>query len=162
METIVTTAPGILADGSVWAFMGAGASIVLAGAGSVLGTYPAAAKGAGVIAENPSAFGKITPLVALPGSSVIYGFLISLFIFLKLGNGDMSLTVGAQLFFVGLTMGLAGLFTGWLQGKAAAAGVAAVGKNESAFTPAIVLAALLETAAIFALLVSILLLNTIA
>ena len=92
MESIATTA-GILSDGSVWAFMGAGASIVLAGAGTVLGTYPAAAKGAGVIAEKPSLFGKVTPLVALPGSSVIYGFLIALFIFLKLG-GDISQIVG--------------------------------------------------------------------
>ena len=160
MESIVTTSAGLFSNGAAWAFLGAGASIVLAGAGSVLGTYPAAAKGAGVISENPSLFGKVTPLVALPGSSVIYGFLIALFIFLKLG-GEISQIVGFQLFTIGLTMGLAGLFTGWLQGKAAAAGVGALGKNEAAFTPAIVLAALLETAAIFALLVSILLLQKV-
>lgn len=160
METIATTT-GIFTDGAVWAFMGAGASIAFAGIGTVLGTFPAAAKGAGVLAEQPGVFGKVMPLVALPGSSVIYGFIIALLIFLKLG-GDVSGAVGAQLFFIGLTMGIAGLFTGWLQGKAAAAGVGAIGRNEATFTPAIVLAALLETAAIFALLVSILLYTKVA
>ena len=151
--TTTLTNPGV-----IWAMAGAGAAIVLAGLGSLLGTYYAAAKGAGVLAEKPGLLGKVMPLVALPGSSVIYGFLIALFINGKLA--DLStVDAGMQLFVAGAVMGFAGLFTGWLQGRSAAAGVAAVGREESVSVGVLILAALLETAAIFALLLSIFLLN---
>lgn len=156
METLF--AP-LFANGNNWALMGAGSSIVLAGLGSLLGTAIVASKGAGVLSEKPGAFGKLLPLVALPGSSVIYGFLIALFIQQKLG-AELGQAEGVQLMMAGLIMGFAGLFTGWQQGKAAAAGAGAVGRDEKAFIGALVFAALLETAAIFALLLSIFLLNS--
>lgn len=149
----------ILANGNIWALVGAGSSIVLAGLGSLLGTAIVASKGAGVLSEKTGAFGKLLPLVALPGSSVIYGFLIALFINGKLGATPLDQAAGIQLAIAGLIMGFAGLFTGWQQGKAAAAGAGAVGRDEKSFIGALVFAALLETAAIFALLLSIFLLN---
>ena len=53
---------------------------LLGGVGSCIGIGAAASKGAGVLAEKPSLFGKILILSALPGSQGVYGLLIAIFI----------------------------------------------------------------------------------
>ncbi|MCF7812510.1 hypothetical protein K9M59_02855 [Candidatus Gracilibacteria bacterium] len=58
-------------------------------------------------------------------------------------------------------MGVSGLASGWLQGRVAAAGIGAVGRDESVAGKAIVLSVIIETYAIFGLLVSLLIVNSI-
>ncbi|MCF7917558.1 hypothetical protein K9L27_00950 [Candidatus Gracilibacteria bacterium] len=58
-------------------------------------------------------------------------------------------------------MGFAGFASAWLQGRVAAAGIGAVGRDESLAGKAIVLAVLIETYAIFGLLVALLIVNSI-
>ncbi len=150
----------VVMSGLSFAAMGAAFSAMLAGAGSSLGVSAAGAKGGGVLAEKPHLGTKIIVLSALPGSQAIYGLVVALLLLVKaglVGGAEVTLTVeeGHILFASGLVMGVAGLFSGWFQGKVSASGVGALARDESALTKAIILSALVETNALLGLIVAI-------
>ena len=118
---------------------------------------------AGVLAEDPKKFGKTLILQALPGTQGIYGLLMAFLIFIRiglLGGGMADLTVSQGLYILasGIPIGLVGIWSGIAQGKAAAAGVMLLGKRSDQMAKGIIYAAMVETYAIFALLISILML----
>ena len=148
--------------GIVFAVTGAAASAVLGGIGSSIGMGLAGAKATGVIAEKPQLFVKVMTMTALPGSQAIYGLLIAFLIFLRIdGVTDLPIDAGKQFMWAGILMGVSGLFSGWFQGKVAAGGVGAIARNENLLVSAIILSAIVETSAIFGLLMAFLLLPTI-
>ena len=149
-------------NGSVFALMGA-AIAALAGIGSAMGVGIAGQAAAGVLAEDPKKFGKTLILQALPGTQGIYGLLMAILIFIRiglLGGGMMDLTVSQGLYILasGIPIGLVGIWSGIAQGKAAAAGIMLLGKRSDQMAKGIISAAMVETYAIFALLISILML----
>lgn len=149
-----------LFDGNTLALLGA-AIASLAGIGSAIGVSIAGQAAAGVVTEDPKKFGKTLVLQVLPGTQGIYGFVVSFLIILKLGmlGGDMvDLTVaqGAYLFAAGIPVGVVGIISGIQQGKAAAAGLQLTAKRPDQMTKGVIYAAMVETYAILALLVSIL------
>ena len=149
-------------NGSVFALMGA-AIAALAGIGSAMGVGIAGQAAAGVLAEDPKKFGKTLILQALPGTQGIYGLLMAILIFIRiglLGGGMMDLTVSQGLYILasGIPIGLVGIWSGIAQGKAAAAGIMLLGKRSDQMAKGIIYAAMVETYAIFALLISILML----
>ena len=149
-------------NGSVFALMGA-AIAALAGIGSAMGVGIAGQAAAGVLAEDPKKFGKTLILQALPGTQGIYGLLMAFLIFIRIGllGGDMmDLTVSQGLYILasGIPIGLVGIWSGIAQGKAAAAGIMLLGKRSDQMAKGIIYAAMVETYAIFALLISILML----
>lgn len=149
-------------NGSVFALMGA-AIAALAGIGSAMGVGIAGQVAAGVLAEDPKKFGKTLILQALPGTQGIYGLLMAFLIFIRiglLGGGMMDLTVSQGLYILasGIPIGLVGIWSGIAQGKAAAAGIMLLGKRSDQMAKGIIYAAMVETYAIFALLISILML----
>lgn len=118
---------------------------------------------AGVLAEDPKKFGKTLILQALPGTQGIYGLLMAFLIFIRiglLGGGmiDLTLSQGLYIFASGLPIGLVGIWSGIAQGKTAAAGIMLLGKRSDQMAKGIIYAAMVETYAIFALLISILML----
>ena len=142
--------------GNVFALMGAGI-------GSAMGVGIAGQAAAGVLAEDPKKFGKTLILQALPGTQGIYGLLMAFLIFIRiglLGGGMADLTVSQGLYILasGIPIGLVGIWSGIAQGKAAAAGVMLLGKRSDQMAKGIIYAAMVETYAIFALLISILML----
>lgn len=148
--------------GNVFALMGA-AVAALAGIGSAMGVGIAGQAAAGVLAEDPKKFGKTLILQALPGTQGIYGLLMAFLIFIRiglLGGGMAELTVSQGLYILasGIPIGLVGIWSGIAQGKAAAAGVMLLGKRSDQMAKGIIYAAMVETYAIFALLISILML----
>lgn len=149
-------------SGNVFALMGA-AIAALAGIGSAMGVGIAGQAAAGVVAEDPKKFGKTLILQALPGTQGIYGLLMAFLIFIRiglLGGGMMDLTVSQGLYILasGIPIGLVGIWSGIAQGKAAAAGIMLLGKRSDQMAKGIIYAAMVETYAIFALLISILML----
>lgn len=150
----------------IFAVIGAALSAGFAGAGSSLGIGAAGTKGAAVLAEQPNLFGKILVMVALPGSQGVYGLLIAVLSISKAGLfGDtgtiLTVAAGQKILFAGFLMGVAGLFSGWAQGKIVASGISAVARDESISGKAIVLSVIVETYAIFGLLVALLIINSI-
>ena len=144
------------------AIFGAALCAALAGCGSAIGVMAAGKAAAGVTSQKPELFGKLLVLQALPGTQGIYGFLTAILIMVRLGllGGrplDISDTVGWQFFFAALPMGLCGLISGIAQGKTAVAAIHLTGKQPDAAGKGITMTALVETYAILALLISILL-----
>lgn len=152
---------------AVFVFAGAALSGLFGFIGSAIGMGYAGRAGAAVVAERPELFGRILLMQALPGSQGIYGlvgaFLILSFSGLLGGDGSESLTLaqGLQYMIVGLPIGLSGLFSGMFQGSVAADGIAAIAKDDSLTAQAIVMAAMVETWAIFGVLVGFILLTLV-
>ncbi len=154
--------------GIVLVFIAAVLTAVLAFFGSAIGMYLAGKAAAGVLTERPELFSKMLILQALPGSQGIYG-LVGAFLILNfsgiLSGGDLSgitTSTGWLYLLAGLPIGLAGLFSGIYQGSVAASGVLMVAKDEANLGKAIVVAAMIETWAIFGVLISFILLVSIA
>lgn len=143
------------------ALFGAALCAGLAGAGSAAGVQYGGKAAAGVVAEKPELFGKLLVLQALPGTQGIYGFLVAVLILVKCGvlggaAADLSIEQGLAFFAAGFPIGLVGLISGIYQGKTAAASILMTAKDPDASAKGITMTAMVETYAILALLVSIL------
>lgn len=154
---------GLLSNGSFWAVLGA-AVAALAGIGSAIGVGLAGQAATGVVAEDPKKFGSTLILQALPGTQGIYGLLIAFIILNKigmLGGGmlDMTLAQGGFIFAAALPIGIVGTISGVHQGKVAASGVMLISKRPEEIAKAMVYAAMVETYAVLALLISFLMIN---
>ncbi len=148
-------------------FIGAAVTAVLGFAGSAIGMGYAGQAAAGVVGEKPNLFGKMLLMQALPGSQGIYG-LVGAFLILNFsgvlgGDGSLAIpmTTGLQYLVAGLPIGIAGLISGIYQGIVAASGISLIAKDESNMGRAIVLSVMVETWAIFGVLISFILLISI-
>ncbi|NCN12069.1 V-type ATP synthase subunit K [Candidatus Kaiserbacteria bacterium] len=153
--------------GIVLVFIGAAITAILGFVGSVIGMGYAGQAAAGVVGEKPSLFGKMLLMQALPGSQGIYG-LVGAFLILNfsgvLGN-DGSLVIatstGVMYLVAGLPIAISGLLSGIYQGIVAASGISLIAKDEANTGRAVTLAAMIETWAIFGVLISFILLISI-
>lgn len=149
-------------------FAGAAISSALGFSGSAIGMGHAGQAAAGVLSEKPQLFGKMLLMQALPGSQGIYG-LVGAFLILNfsgvLGGAEnlvIDTALGLQYLMAGIPIGVAGYFSGMFQGIVAASGISMIAKDESNMGRAIVLAVMVETWAIFGVLISFILLISIA
>jgi len=152
--------------GIALAIIGAAASVVLAGLGSILGVGMTGEAGAGVVSEKSEIFGKVLLMQALPATQGIYGFLGSFWVLLKiglLGGGAMSVTpeIGWQILLACLPVALGGLFSAIFQGRVSVAGLHMIAKNEANAGKGVIMSAMVETYAVLGLLATILLINGI-
>ncbi|MCR4395774.1 MAG: V-type ATP synthase subunit K [Candidatus Saccharicenans sp.] len=152
--------------GLTLAILGGALAVFLAGIGSAIGVGLAGQAASGVMSEDPSKFGSMLLLSALPGTQGIYGFLSGFLVMLKLGligGTALAPTVqqGLQIMFACFPVALAGLVSGVHQGKVCAAGIYMVAKQPKEMTKPMVLAALVETYAVLGLLATVLILNGI-
>ncbi len=146
--------------GIVFAILGAACAAIFAGMGSAKGVGIVGEAGAGVISEDPSKFGKVLILQILPGTQGLYGFLAAFMIMNKI-TAELSMAQGLGLFVAALPIAFVGYFSGVAQGRVAAAGVGIVAKKPDQNGKAITFAAMVETYAVLALLISILLIGQV-
>lgn len=144
-------------NGQIFAILGAAISITLAGIGSAKGVNIVGEAGAGVVSEDPSRFGQILVLQALPGTQGIYGLLIGFMVMLKLGvlAGELvpiSMETGLMVMCGCLPIAIVGLLSALYQGRTAVAGVGLVAKRSEEAGKAIVFAVMVETYAVLAFL----------
>ncbi len=148
------------------AILGAAFAVGFSGVGSAKGVGLVGQAGAGLLTEAPDMFGKVLILEILPGTQGLYGFLIAFIVFMKTGllSGDVAAVTweqGLMIFAACLPMALVGYFSAIHQGKVSAAGVSLIAKQPSMTTKAMSMAALVETYAVLAVLVSFVSINSI-
>lgn len=153
-----------MTTGTALAILGAALAALLAGIGSARGVGLVGEAASGVIAEDPTKFSKTLILQLLPGTQGLYGLLLAVLCLNQIGllGGDLqALTISQGLAYFGACMPIAivGLFSALYQARTAAAGVGIVAKKPDQNGKAITQAALVETYAVLALLVSILTIN---
>ena len=152
--------------GMAIALTGAVLAAALAGIGSAKGVGIVGEAAAGVVTEDPNKFGQTLLLQVLPGTQGLYGLLIAFLVLLKVGivgGGavDVSIEAGINIFLSCLPIAIVGLISAIAQGRAAAAGVNIVAKRPDQVSKGMTFAAMVETYAVLALLVSFLMLNGI-
>ena len=130
-------------------------SIALAGIGSAKGGAMISKAAAALMSEQPEKFGQSLVLYMMSASQGLYGFIIGFLIFMNLGDG-LTLETALRCFGAGATMGIAGLFTAVHQSVAATAGFQILAKKPEHSTKGILYSAMIETYAIFAFVISVL------
>lgn len=145
--------------GMIISTFGAALAVGLSGIGSAQGISLAGQAAAGLVSEEPDRFGQALVLQLLPGTQGIYGLLVAFLILLNngvVGGGMISAAQGWIYFFGSLPVGIVGLTSAISQGKTAVTGIALLGKRPEEQGKAITMAIMVETYAVFALLISML------
>ena len=162
-DTVATVLKGIF-SGTNLALLGAALAVALPCMGSAKGVGIVGEAAGGLLSENPSLFGKALALQALPMTQGVYG-LIAAFLMLStlglFGNpahlSGLSIAAGAYYLMAALPIALAGFFSAVRQGRVSAAGINLLSKRPGELGKAITSSALVETYAIFSLLITLLL-----
>lgn len=154
-------------SGTNLALLGAALAVALPCMGSAKGVGIVGEASGGLLSENPSLFGKALALQALPMTQGVYGLVASFLTLAMLGlfggeAGMANLTgleiyEGAYYLMASLPIALAGYFSAVRQGRVAASGINLLSKRPGELGKAITSAALVETYAIFSLLITLLL-----
>ena len=146
--------------GTFIAILGAVFAAAMAGIGSAIGVGVAGKAAAGVTSEDPDKFSKCLVLQLLPGTQGIYGLLVAFLVFVKInlfgGVEALSISGGLSLLGACMPMAIVGFVSALYQSKVACSGIALVAKRPEESGKAIILAVMVETYAVLALLVSLL------
>ena len=153
-----------LFSGTSLALLGAALAVALPCMGSAKGVGIVGEAASGLISENPSLFGKALALQALPMTQGVYGLVASFLMLAMLGlfgNPEhlttLPIAAGAYYLMASLPIALAGFFSAVRQGRVSAAGINLLSKRPAESGKAITSSALVETYAIFSLLITLLL-----
>ncbi len=151
----------IIFNGTFLAVLGAALAISLAGVGSAKGVGLVGEKAAGLITEDPDKFGQALILQLLPGTQGIYGLLTAFIILFNIGiiggsPKDLTTVQGLQYFAAALPTAIVGYLSAIAQGRVSAAAIGIIAKKPEEMAKGITFAAMVETYAVLALLISIL------
>ena len=152
--------------GIVFALFGAAFAALFAGIGSAKGVGMAGQAAAGVVTDDPNKFSKVLLLELLPGTQGIYGLLIAFITLSQIGilggSAEISLAKGLLYFTACLPMAIVGYYSAIKQARVSVAGIGLVAKRPDQTSKAMIFAAMVETYAILALLISLLAVSGIA
>jgi V/A-type H+-transporting ATPase subunit K len=148
--------------GLVFALTGMAIAVFLSGIGSSIGLGIASKSATAVLSEKPERYGILMLLVVLPSTQGIYGFVVGLFVMIKLNIfagavAAVTWAQGLQILAACLPVAIAGMISAIHQGKTGAAGIMMAAKRpELAFKAGVVFAAMIELYAILGFLISLL------
>jgi len=150
MENLMEVLPTILA------ILGIIISVLLAGIGSAKGGAMIGKAAAALISEQPEKFGQSLVLQMMSASQGLYGFIVGFLILMNINNAtDLMLWESLRYLGAGSIMGVAGLLTAIAQSETATAGIQILAKKPEHSTKGVLYAAMIETYAIFAFVVSV-------
>ncbi len=152
-----------LQTGFGWVVISAILVVTISCLGSAKGILIASSQAAGVLSEKPELFGKMLVLMAMPGTQGFYGFICAIMIALRtgviVGNLSISPAIGIAILMIAIATGIVEYITALAQAKAAVAAINLTGKQPEEGGRSILIPALVETYAVIALLISILLIT---
>lgn len=145
-----------------WAYLGAAVAAIGGGVGSSIGITSIANAAAGIVSEDSEKFGKVLPLAAMPGTQGIYGLvtMILVFVFTGVFGGGAELTAaqGLRVFYACLPVAVVCMISAIYQGLTAVGAAGMVARRDEDAGKALIFPALVETYAVFSLVVTILML----
>ena len=152
-----------LFSGTNLALLGAALAVALPCIGSARGVSIVGEASSGLLTENPNMFGKALALQALPMTQGVYGLVAAFLIVFRLGvfsgnfNADsLTFAQGGYCFMAALPIAIVGYYSAIRQARVSATGINLLAKRPDQLGKAITSSALVETYAIFALLVTLL------
>ena len=147
-------------NGTNLALLGAALAVIFPGMGSAKGGGMVGEVSSGLLTDDPSKFGGALLMQALPGTQGIYGLVTAFIVLFKVGLfGELAaLTTAQGMFFLlaCLPITIVGYFSAIKQARVAVTGISLIAKRPGEVSKAMTSAALVETYAIFATLISLL------
>jgi len=152
--------------GLIFTIAGAVMVMVISGIGSAIGVALAGQAAAGVMTEDPEKFGRMIPLVGIPGTQGFYGFLIGFLVLNKLALLTTQIIIpnlsqGIQIFSICLVVSLVESISAVWQGKVSVASIYIVAKKPEEAGKALVLPIFVEIYGILGLAAGFLLLQAV-
>jgi V/A-type H+-transporting ATPase subunit K len=137
--------------------------MTLSGIGASIGVALAGQAAAGVMTEDPEKFGRMLPLVGMPGTQGFYGFLVGFLVLNKLNLLTSNIKIptlaqGIQIFCICLFVSLVESISSVWQGKVSVSSIYIVAKKPEEAGKALVLPIFVEIYAILGLATGFLLL----
>lgn len=150
--------------GLVFALAGAAIVMAISGVGSAIGVAFAAQAAGGVMSEDPEKFGRMIPLIGIPGTQGFYGFLIGFLVLNKLNLLTDAVKIptleqGLQIFAICTAASLVESISAVWQGKVSVSSIYLVAKRPEEAGRALVLPIFVEIYAILGLAAAFLLLT---
>lgn len=127
--------------------VGPALALGLSAIGSTVGCGIAGMASHAVMSRTEEGHGKYIGMAATPSSQVIYGFILMLLMRQAIVAGTLTPISAAG---IGLSSGLAIMFSGIYQGKAAATGIQASAKQPALFGKCFAALGIIESFALFA------------
>lgn len=147
--------------GVVFGVLGAVLSVILAGFGSAKGVGMVGEAASGLMIEEPEKFGKALVLQLLPGTQGLYGFVIGLLVVGQL-DPNMTLAHGLYILMACIPVALVGWKSAIFQARVAVSGITLLAKNGDESTKGIIFSVMVETYALLAFVISLILLNSVS
>jgi len=150
-------------DGLALAIAGAAIVMTISGLGASIGVSLAGQAAGGVLSEDPEKFGRMIPLMGIPGTQGFYGFLVGFLVLNKLNLLSANITVptfsqGLQIFSICVGVSLVEWISAIWQGKVSVTSIYLVAKRPEEAGKALVLPIFVEIYAILGLAAGFLLL----
>jgi len=150
-------------DGLALAIAGAAIVMTISGLGASIGASLAGQAAGGVLSEDPEKFGRMIPLMGIPGTQGFYGFLVGFLVLNKLNLLSANITVptfsqGLQIFSICVGVSLVEWISAIWQGKVSVTSIYLVAKRPEEAGKALVLPIFVEIYAILGLAAGFLLL----
>jgi V/A-type H+-transporting ATPase subunit K len=148
--------------GIIYVLVGLVLSVGLGAIGSSIGVGYVTKVGAGLLSKEPQKFPQVLALSAIPSTQALYGLLFGFILLIRVGLLEtvpkiITEGTGIALMLAALPVGISCLISGIMQGQAAASGIKILAEKPENVSQAIVLAALIESFAVFGLVISLLL-----
>jgi V/A-type H+-transporting ATPase subunit K len=147
--------------------MGAAFATVGGGIGSAIGITTISNAAAGIVTEDAEKFGRVLPLAAMPGTQGIYGLITAILVMTFFGFFGTAEPViagdtGFKVFLSCLPVAAVCLVSAIYQGMTAVGAAGMVARRSEDAGKALIFPALVETYAVFALIITIILLSRLA
>jgi V/A-type H+-transporting ATPase subunit K len=141
--------------GFQWAIFGAATAFIGGGMGSAIGITYVSNVASGILVEDPDKFGSMLPLLAIPGTQGIYGLITAILVTIFFNLSELSGFSGLLVFFACLPVAFVCCVSAIYQGLTAASAAGMVARRTEELGKAMVLPALVETYAVFSLILTI-------
>jgi V/A-type H+/Na+-transporting ATPase subunit K len=139
--------------GFQWAMFGV--AFIGGGMGSAIGITYVSNVASGILVEDPDKFGSLLPLLAIPGTQGIYGLITAILVTIFFDLAKLTGLNGLLVFFSCLPVAFVCFISAIFQGLTAASASAMVARRTEELGKAMVLPALVETYAVFSLILTI-------
>ena len=140
--------------GLILAYLGAAVAVTFSGFGSAAGVGQCGAAATALLKDEPEKFVQALILQLLPGTQGLYGFVVGLMIYLLTNGVDVTLAQGLQYLFAAIPVGFVGWISAKHQGQVSTAALQILAKRPENNTNGIILAVMVETYAILAFVIS--------
>ncbi len=139
--------------------VGVALCVLLCGLGSAIGLRITGITAAAVLTERPKKNGSVMILSVLPSTQGLYGFVLGLINYTKIAQ--LTGSQGWEMFIACMPLAIVGFLSAIIQGMTAVGGLKALAKSDLTSGKLILYPAMVETYAILALVVSILMTQNI-